>query len=168
MTKTTFKKDDLSPETLPEYKLQVRDINEKFLQLVWNTIEEQGKRITGMLIEKIIDTAQKYKRETLFTGDDNGPESLWDDYCFQKQSEKFKDFKKQEDLISAISYKELIDMKTENRDQHNILTLYLSQSSFNYNECTLCDSELADFFMSEVKSVANNYANTHLSEFIDR
>ena len=168
MKKTTFKKDDLSLETLSEYKVQVRDINEKFLQLVWNTIEEQGKKITGLLIERIIDTAQKYERETLFNGDDNVPKSLWDDYCYQKQSEKFQDFKKQEDLIAAICYKELIDMKSENRDQHNILTLYLSQSGFNYDECILCDSELADFFLSEVKSVAKNYTKKHLTEFADR
>jgi len=168
MTKTTFKKDDLFPETLSEYKLQVRDINEKFLQLVWDTIEEQGKRIAGVLIERIIDTTQKYKRETLFPGGDNGLENLWDDYCYQKQSNELQDFKKQEDLISAICYKELIDMKSENRDQHNILTLYLSQSGFNYDERTLCDSELADFFMSEIKSVAKNYTKKHLTEFADR
>ena len=54
MTKTTFKNDDLSHETLSDDKLQVRDINEKFLQLVWNTVEEQGKKIAGLLIERII------------------------------------------------------------------------------------------------------------------
>jgi len=163
MTITTLKNDDLTPETSSEYKLQVRDINEKFLQLVWNTIEEQGKKITGQLIEKIIGTAQKYKRKTLFP-DNYGSESLWDEYCNQLQSEKFRNFKKQEDIIFSICYKELIDMKSEKRDQHNILTLYLSQSGFNFDECILCDSELADFFMSEVQRVARNYTSKHLAE----
>ena len=59
-------------------------------------------------------------------------------------------------------------MKSENRDQHSILTLYLSQSGYNYNECILCDSELADFFMSEVQSVARNYTSKHLAELADQ
>jgi hypothetical protein len=168
MTKSKIKNDNLFSENLSVYKLQVRDINEKFLQLVWNTIEEQGKRITGMLIERIIDSAQKYKRETILFDNTSGLENLWDDYCFQKQSKQFTGFKKQEELISGICYKELIDLKTGEKDQHNILTLYLSQSSFNYEERTLCDSELEEFFLSEVKSVARKYTNKHIAEFIDR
>jgi hypothetical protein len=168
MRKTTIKNDDLSPENLSVYKSKVCDIDERYLQLIWDTLEEQGKKITGMLIEKIIGTAQKYKRETMFSDDDNGMESLWENYCSQKQSEKLPDFKKQEELISGICYKELIDLKTGNGDQYNILTLYLSQASFNYEERMLDDSELEEFFLSEIKSVARNYTNKHIAEFVDR
>jgi len=168
MTKTTIKKDDSCPENLPVYQLLVSDINEKFLQLVWDTLEEQGRKITCKLIGSVVETTKKYKREVIFSADGSEPESLWDDYCAQKQSGELPGFRKQQELISGICFNEVIDLKLKNKDQHNILTLYLSQSSFNYSERTLDDSELAEFFFSEVNSFALNYTNKQIVEFIER
>ncbi len=168
MGRTSAKKIGLSPEILSGYKLQVCDINEKFLQLVWNTIEEQGNKIAALLIDNIIGTAQKYKKETIFSADGTGLENLWVDYYTQKQSEDVGDIEKMEEILSGICFNEIIDLKTQNNDQHKILTLYLSQSGYNYDECLLDDTGLEAFFLSEIQSAALSFTNKPIVEYIDK
>lgn len=168
MRRTSANNIGLSPENISGYQLQVCDINEKFLQLVWNTISEHGNKITALLIDNIIGTAQKYKKETIFSDDDTGLENLWVDYCTQKQSLDVSDITKLEEILSGICFNEIIDLKTQNRDQHKILTLYLSQSGYNYDECLLDDDDLEAFFLSEIQSAALNFANKPIVEYIDK
>lgn len=168
MTRTSAKNIGGLPENFSGYKLGVLDINEKFLQLVWNAFEEQGRNITALLIDRIIEAARHYKKETLYSKDGGGLENLWEDYCSLMQSENAPNLKKLEEFVSGICFNEIIDLKTQNRDQYNVLTLYLSQSDYNYSECLLDDNRLEAFFLSEIQSAAVNYSKIKVAEFVER
>ena len=168
MTRTSTNNIGKLPENFSGYKVGVLDINEKFLQLVWNTFEEQGRKITAMLIDRIIDAARHYKKESLFTKDGEGLENMWEDYCSQMRSENAPSLTKLEEFISWICYNEIIDLKTDSRDQYNMLTLYLSQSDYNYSECLLDDNQMEAFLLSEVQSAAVNYSKIKVAEFVER
>lgn len=154
MVKNPIQHDDLFPGITPFYKLDVRDMNDKFLQLVCITLEEQSKKILNTIVAGIIVAARKYVKKTSVTAGIDGLNNLWEDYCYQKRTEESVHFKMQEEIISGLCYKEMMDLKSKNRDQYNILTLFLSVSAFNYEERMLEDTEIEDFLLSEVKRAA--------------
>ena len=154
MVKNPILHDDLFPGKTPFYKLDVKDMNEKFLQLVCVTVEEQSKKILNTIIAGIIVAARKFVKKTSLPAESEELTNLWEDYCFQKRTEESEHFKMQEEIISGLCYKELMDLKSKNRDQYNILTLFLSVSAFNYEERMLEDTEIEDFLLSEVKRAA--------------
>lgn len=163
MEDTSILHDDLFPGKIPFYKLDVRNMNEKFLQMICIIVEEQGKNILTKVIEDIKGAAQKYVKKTSLTIESHGLKNLWEDYCFQQQTEKSAYFVMQEEVISGLCYRELIDLKTKNIDHYNILTLYLSVSIFNFEERMIDDAEIEDFLLSEIKKAAIKYPVKEIS-----
>lgn len=148
-------------------KYQSKELNAAILDHAWSIIEELGKELLKKIQKRTIRKLQSYKKDVLILGDDTGLKNLWDEYCAQLQSEMGHLFEMQENLIYDEVSEQIDILKTKNKNDFKILSLYISTCYCEeLYEGMLSNGEITDKISNTMKQIAVNYSNNAINNYV--
>lgn len=134
-------------------------------------VSQKGEELAKKVKKQIIRDIQKLSGDAMMLSDDSGLKNVWDEYCVQLQEERGFGFELLEDFVYNTCELKLEEFQEKNNLDFEILTFYLEGNKygkFSDEYIGLPFDEIVQVMFQEINSIASNYSNKRISEYLYR
>jgi hypothetical protein len=126
-------------------------------------LTELNKHVANRITKRVIHELKVSKFPKL-SGDDSPLKNCWDEICVQVQDERSFDWWAYEDSINSTIESHL----KKEPEVHRLLLSYMSPRNNDYDTIAYYESDAIESIYQEVISIAMNYRNKEIDNYLNR